>query len=153
MVQLQGSGWTKTYNPGLSDSRARSPIHLAIPSDSWDTGTKEGCWHPGAWANPSASWFPHCEVHRWPSFGLCRLPIVPLHIWKMPCGDNTLKMGEKIRSRISPLPLLARGLARLLILRMSSTLQNICLLVLLGRQEIWAKVVWTDSMSWNININ
>lgn len=88
------------------------------------------------------------------TYGPHLVSIVPLYIWKMTCRDNMFKLGEKIRSQISPLPFLACRLARLLILRMSFTLQNICCLpVLLGRQEKLAKVVWTYSLSRNININ
>ena len=95
-----------------------------------------------------------CEEEIWPSFVFCRFSIIPSYTWEnVICRDNMLKLGERIESRMSPLPLLPHRLAGFLILRLSPTLPNICFLVPLGRQEELVKVVWTDSVSGNINRN
>lgn len=82
------------------------------------------------------------------TYGPHLVSIVPLFIWKMTCRDNVFKLGEKIRSQISPLPFLACRLARL-----NSENEFHTAKYLPSSPFRKAKVVWTDSLSRNVNIN
>lgn len=57
-----------------------------------------------------ALWFSvySCEEGIWSSFVFCRFSILSPYMWEnATCRDNMLKLGERIESQTSPLPMVA----------------------------------------------